>query len=116
MDLMNPVANPATPAPTEWFVPYAADPDAVRVFCEQHGIQADAETTLRIAQECFHPTAVTIKVEEDPEDGWEWLAIDVFAKFTVDEMLAANNRCTERRIAAVSLDKYPLIRLLFHFA
>jgi hypothetical protein len=116
MDVLNSVANPSTPAPTEWFVPYAADPEAVRAFCARHGILADAETTLRIAQECFNPTKITIQVEYDPEDDGEWLGIDIFAKFSVDEMRAANARFTTRRIATVSLNKIPLIRVDYNFA
>jgi hypothetical protein len=51
--------------------------DRVRDFCSRHGIEQEAQAALEMAQRHFPDSAISARIESDPESEAEWLVLDM---------------------------------------
>jgi hypothetical protein len=96
--------------------PPIAIPDEVTTFCVAHGIIADLQLALRLAQESFTPVhRWQIELEIDPETDEEAIVIDAYLDGAVDEVLRQKQLYTRRWVESASKAALGTIRMLYNF-
>jgi hypothetical protein len=95
--------------------PYITDlPSGLRIFSQQHGLQRYIDTAIILIGKCFQSLiTASLKLERDPESDEEWLAFDLTIQGSVDSILSAYNKYTERWISMVPYPQRDKIRLAF---
>ncbi len=97
-----------------WLADHAAEPDAVRAFCQAHGITRQAEAAVRLARQHFPAaTGIALAVAWDTDSDEAWLEVNVETPGSVSDVLACYRRCTEAYVDVAPADAMALIRLTF---
>jgi hypothetical protein len=89
----------------------------VREHCQVEGLIPALTNVIRLAKECFRPTPrISLSLIVDPDGGPERLVIDVEAKCSVDEAVAAYDSFLPRWIASATRGDREKIVLVYSVA
>lgn len=101
--------------PNASLLPITVPPD-VRDYCRAHGLEADLELAIRIAEEAYEPVKRwAICLEPDPEvEDEEYVVIDVTTTGTVDEIMRKDEAYLTRWSQSATPEGSWRIRVLFN--
>ncbi len=92
----------------------AEDANSVRDFCTKYDIWQPLEEAMVLAKDEFHPAAIRLQVENDPEGEQPALVIEIDVNARVDDTLNAYARYKTRWLASIPVEKASLVRLLYN--
>ena len=86
----------------------------VQAFCHRHDVTEDLVHAMEAVKQEF-PSSVnlTVYVDEDPDEGAEWLVIEITSSANVRDFLRSYNQCTKRWIAELPAKALEFIRLSY---
>ena len=91
-------------------------PLAVQEFVLRKGLSSDLGEAVSVASQVFDVAGpVSLSVEEDPDISESWIEINVSARGSVDEVMKAHERYTERLLSLPATSARQ-IRLFLHIA
>lgn len=101
--------------PNTSLLPITIPPD-VRDYCRAHGLEADLELAIRVAEEAYEPVkAWGICLEPDPEvEDEEYVVIDVTTAGTDEELSGKHEGFLTRWAQSASPEATWRIRVLFN--
>ena len=86
-----------------------------RGFCVQEGILQYAEVAIGLVQHHFESIQnLALQLQEDPETGEKWAAVDVTIRGELDEILDAYDRYTGQWVASAPWPERDKIRLSYN--
>src|SRR5437879_3594457 len=84
-------------------------------FCERHGISSYVEEARTLVEECFPSRkALRLRLDEDPEENGQWIAIEVTIEQDADDFLEAYNRCISLWVKRIPTEALTIIRLSYN--
>ena len=87
----------------------------VRNFCAQEGILQYAEGAIDLVQHHFESIQdLALQLQEDPETGEKWAAVDVTIRGELDEILDAYDRYTGQWVTSAPWPERDKIRLSYN--
>ncbi len=97
-----------------WLTPRS---DEVMAFCQRHALESDLAKAEELAMRLFpHVVRIVIELEEDPEDGDQYLVLEVLAKGDEDECFNAHKNYLSDWANSVGWPEVRLIRLTYDSA
>lgn len=85
-------------------------------FVARQGLLADLRETLVMASDAFDLSEpIALSVEEDPDTGEKWMEMNVAARGSVEEVMAAHESFMDRQLALQPTSALQ-IRLFLHIA
>ena len=94
----------------------ASTPEAVREFCQAHGLGPAIDTSLELVRATFRSDEVSLSRERDPELDEEWVTIAVTARGSQEEVLDAHTRYVRAWIKQVPEASRRYLRLFIRIA
>jgi hypothetical protein len=96
------------------FGPLTPRSEEVTEFCHRHAIESDLAKAEELATRLFpHVVRIRIELEEDPEDGDQYLVLEVLAKGGEDECFNAHKRYLSNWANSVDWPEVRLIRMIY---
>jgi hypothetical protein len=87
--------------------------EEVREFCERHALIDHLVKAMELARECFTIVGEPgVQLEQDPEDGDEYLVLDIQVRSSVSECVESNVRFARAWTEFAELPEIRLIRLV----
>jgi hypothetical protein len=94
--------------------PVAPRSDEVIEFCQRHGIESYLAKAEELATRLFpHVVRISVELEEDPEDGDQYLVLDVLADSDEDECFNAHKSYRSTWANSIAWPEVCLIRLTY---
>src|SRR5437868_4864432 len=66
-----------------------AAPQSVREFCQEYGLGAAIEATRDLVRTAFGTDPASLRRENDPETREEWITVEIAARGSQEDVLAA---------------------------
>ena len=87
--------------------------EAIRAFCQRHELMHHLATAIELARQCFTMVGdPMVQLEQDPEDGEEYLVLDVRCRGDESECIRAHKSYLKSWASSTPWPAVHLIRLL----
>jgi hypothetical protein len=86
-------------------------PLAVRDFCQEHGLTSALEVTGDLVRSAFGSNIVSLRREKDPETREEWVSVEIAARGSQEDVLAARKGLIQAWVKGVPQEFRRYLRL-----